>query len=80
MDIVQLRAAKSYLNTAITHVRRNVRLFGERFPNYGEGRQYVLKENNNWVAGFWPGMVWLAYRRTGDPDLSAYAASLLPHL
>lgn len=49
-----------------------------QFPNAGDGKCYELRENNNWVAGFWPGMVWLAYQQTGDPVLRDYAASLLP--
>lgn len=71
-------SAETLLNTAIDRVQQNRRIFGEQFPNYGDDRQYVLKENNNWVAGFWPGMVWMTYAQTGDKALSQYATTLLP--
>lgn len=71
-------SAQNLLNTAIERVQRNCVIFGDQFPNHGEGTQYALRENNNWVAGFWPGMVWLAYAKTGDQALRDYAASLLP--
>ncbi len=69
---------KTLLDTAIARVQQNWRVFGNKFPNYGQETQYTLNENKNWVAGFWPGMVWLAYAQTGDEALSNYAAKLLP--
>lgn len=66
------------LDTAMQRVQQNWRTYGDKFPNYGEDTRYTLKENKNWVAGFWPGMVWLTYAQTGDEELAAYAATLLP--
>lgn len=73
-----LFSAEILLQTAIQRVQNNWPTFGNLFPNYGNDTQYTLNENNNWVAGFWPGMVWLAYAQTGDEKLSQYAATLLP--
>lgn len=67
-----------FLQTALQRVQQNHRIFGDQFPNHGEGTRYVLKENSNWVAGFWPGMVWLIYAHTGDAQLRDYATTLLP--
>ncbi len=66
------------LDTAMQRVQQNWRIYGSKFPNYGDGTRYALKENINWVAGFWPGMVWLTYAQTGDEELAGYAAALLP--
>jgi rhamnogalacturonyl hydrolase YesR len=38
---------------------------------------YQLSENSHWLAGFWTGLLWLAYAATGDEDLRAHAESLL---
>ncbi|MFZ5919207.1 MAG: glycoside hydrolase family 88 protein [Chloroflexota bacterium] len=49
----------------------------DRFPVVGEGTRYQLGENNHWLAGFWTGLLWLAYAATGDDDLKIHAESLL---
>ena len=71
-------SAETLLHTAITRVQTNWPTYGDKFPNYGDGTKYTLEENKNWVAGFWPGMVWLTYAQTTDEALSRYAATLLP--
>lgn len=62
----------------LDRIRRNARLFGQRFPTVGEGTRYQLGANDNWLTGFWPGLLWLAYAATGDAALKRHAQALLP--
>ncbi len=71
-------SVETFLITAVERVQRNCARFDTHFPNYGDDHRYVLRENNNWLAAFWPGMLWLAYDRTGDPTLRDQASALLP--
>lgn len=70
--------AESLIQTALKRVTRNSQLFGDQFPNYSHTTEYGLNPNNNWVAGFWPGMLWLAYAHTQDDRLRDCAINLLP--
>ena len=72
------RSAETLLETALLRVQTNAKIFGDQFPNYGDTTTYTLNQNNNWVAGFWPGMLWLAYHATGDVSLRDCAVNLLP--
>jgi unsaturated chondroitin disaccharide hydrolase len=54
------------------------RIFGLRFPTVGVGARYQISENDNWLTGFWPGMLWLAYAATEDDELRDHAEALLP--
>ena len=69
---------QAVLDRALARVSRQCHSFGHRFPTVGEGARYQLTENDNWLAAFWPGMLWLAYAATGDPGLCDQAAALLP--
>lgn len=51
--------------------------FGDRFPTYGSGTCYQLSPNDNWLAGFWTGLLWLAYAGAGDDTLRTQAETLL---
>lgn len=62
---------------SLARIRRLHWAFGDQFPIVGEGTRYQLTENNHWLAGFWTGLLWLAYTATGDEDLRAHAESLL---
>jgi unsaturated chondroitin disaccharide hydrolase len=66
------------LDTSLQRLRRCHIMYGERFPTVGEEGRYRLEPNENWLAGFWTGLLWLAYRATADEDLSAHAKDLLP--
>jgi unsaturated chondroitin disaccharide hydrolase len=72
---VSLQAA---LMESLERIRRHHRAFGGDFPTVGEGARYRLTANKNWLAGFWTGLLWLAYLVTGDEDLQDHAESLLP--
>lgn len=52
--------------------------FAGQFPSFGIDGRYQLGGNDDWVSGFWPGMLWLMHAATGDLDIRARAESLLP--
>lgn len=66
------------LSDLLERIRRNASLFDQQFPTVGEGTRYKLGANDNWLAGFWTGLLWLAYAATGDDDLKHHAQTLLP--
>lgn len=66
------------LEQLLARIVRHHRALGDQFPTTGEGRRYRLGANDNWLAGFWPGLLWLAYAATGEPDLRVHAEALLP--
>jgi len=65
------------LEYSLARIRRHGRTFGDQFPTIGDGSRYRLAGNDNWMAGFWTGLLWLAYAVTGERDLRAQAESLL---
>jgi len=65
------------LSSVLEKVRSHQDAYGLSFPTRGHPR-YETGPNCVWVAGFWPGMLWLAYDRTGDQDLCRQAEALLP--
>ncbi|MCA9981575.1 MAG: glycoside hydrolase family 88 protein [Anaerolineales bacterium] len=47
------------VTTLLTNrIAANCHTFGTQFPNYGTGYTYVLNDNVNWLAAFWPGILW----------------------
>lgn len=60
---------------ALTRVAENREVFGLDFPTRGFPR-YETSPNTVWVSGFWPGMLWLAYDRTNNSQLSTKAEAL----
>ena len=69
---------KIALAESLARVRRHHGTFGSRFPTVGDGTRYQLAGNDHWLAGFWPGLLWLAYAATGDEELRGHAEALLP--
>ncbi|MBI5961440.1 MAG: glycoside hydrolase family 88 protein [Chloroflexi bacterium] len=65
------------LKTHFDRVKCNISLFGDLFPVYGNGSRYVLQPNDQWLAGFWPGLLWLTYNRTHDDSLADSARATL---
>ncbi|CAI6059839.1 glycoside hydrolase family 88 protein [Cohnella sp. JJ-181] len=43
-------------------IRRMSESVGPAFPNGAKDGKYDLAPAHDWVAGFWPGMLWLVYR------------------
>ncbi|GIP35194.1 glycoside hydrolase family 88 protein [Paenibacillus sp. J2TS4] len=68
---------KQAIEDAVLKTRRNIEKHGLKFPHIiekqadwkpsklGESR-YQWEENNDWIDGFYTGMVWLCYQYTGD--------------
>ncbi|WP_052487054.1 glycoside hydrolase family 88 protein [Gordoniibacillus kamchatkensis] len=48
---------------------------GERSPHAAKDGRYDDREHDWWTSGFWPGMLWLMYDRTGDDKFHAAAWS-----
>jgi unsaturated chondroitin disaccharide hydrolase len=69
---------QSTLDESLERIARCHPAFGGLFPTVAEGGGYLLTENDHWLAGFWTGLLWLAYAAGGDEDLRAHAESLLP--
>jgi unsaturated chondroitin disaccharide hydrolase len=70
--------SQAALAHSLARVRQQHRAFGGQFPTVGEGARYQLTGNDNWLTGFWPGMLWLAYAATGDENLRDHAKACLP--
>jgi unsaturated chondroitin disaccharide hydrolase len=51
---------------AVDKVRRLADRVGARFPHATEGGVYRCEEPHWWTAGFWPGMLWLIWRDSGE--------------
>lgn len=62
-------------------LRRAAGLYTDRYPHVStipaEGLRYVPVENNLWTCSFFPGMMYLAYDRTGDNAFLAHADAYL---
>ncbi len=62
-------ASAAVIDMLIERITRNTDLFGDQFPTVGEGKTYQLTANDHWLAGFWTGLLWLAYDASGDNSL-----------
>jgi unsaturated chondroitin disaccharide hydrolase len=70
---------KTILPAAIERVRRNAARFDGQFPSYGDGNtRYHLTANENWLASFWAGLLWLVYAQTDNADDKQRAMQVLP--
>jgi unsaturated chondroitin disaccharide hydrolase len=77
MELVQPATIQAVLGHALNRVKTNCSAYGLQFPTRGYPA-YETAPNNHWAAGFWPGMLWLAYHATQDSELRAKAEALLP--
>lgn len=66
------------LDQALERVFQNHHRYPQRFLVTGDANAYHLNDNTNWLAGFWPGLLWLTYAATGKQELREHAESLLP--
>lgn len=60
-------------NHAIKKVQAVSLRIGPGFPHGSHNGRYQLTKPEYWTAGFWPGMLWLAYRETQDEALKRLA-------
>ena len=74
-----MNMTKDWAKEAWLQVARKIERTSERirdgFPHASNGGKYVLERPSWWTAGFWPGLLWLVYRETGDERLRGYAES-----
>jgi unsaturated chondroitin disaccharide hydrolase len=62
---VALRSARTFALHQLARTDR--RLAPDRFPTVAVGSApWRTSGTNGWLAGFWPGRLWLAYELTGD--------------
>lgn len=56
------------IEDALRKTKRNLTIFGDRFPHISTdgGKRYMLKDNTDWTAGFWSGILWRCYEYSGD--------------
>ncbi len=59
------------LSRVIAKIGQLAQVFGLRNPRMGIAGTYTYEfcTEDEWVAGFWPGQLWLAYSLTGDERL-----------
>jgi unsaturated chondroitin disaccharide hydrolase len=77
MEPSQSTTIQVILEHALNRVKDNCYAFGLEFPTRGYPA-YETAPNNHWMAGFWPGMLWLTYCATQDSELRTKAEALLP--
>ena len=59
---------------AAERTMKNAAVIGAAFPETAAGGVYRLTPHlSSWVNGFWPGILWLVYDRTGDGSLKETA-------
>lgn len=66
-------------NQIIEKMRRNVGEIGADFPNVCREDRYGVGQDTWWTNGFWPGMLWLAYRET-DEEVFAKTANQIEEM
>lgn len=59
----------------VAKLERTSQRIGDRFPEASKDGVYQFVNSSHWVAGFWPGLLWLAYRSNGNPRLRQIAES-----
>lgn len=78
MHLIDPSDSSNVIDQLQQRIAHNCSLFGQQFPTYGQGHHYVLKNNENWLAGFWPGLLWLCYANSHESVYGDTAVSLLP--
>ncbi|MFD0674245.1 glycoside hydrolase family 88 protein [Cohnella sp. GCM10027633] len=58
---------------AIGKIERTSLSVGATFPNGSAHGRYEKTPPHDWVVGFWPGLLWLAYRETNNEQLKELA-------
>lgn len=65
--------AEERWNRIVDKVGRTSKRIGASFPYASVNGQYNDEPSDWWTNGFWPGLLWLIYRETGDERLKAIA-------
>jgi unsaturated chondroitin disaccharide hydrolase len=77
MSLSQSLTIPDTLAITLHRVKKYCHAYGLDFPTRGYP-VYETAPNNHWVAGFWPGMLWLSYAATQDEDFRWQAEALFP--
>jgi len=66
------------ISRMLTRLRDTSARVGARYPHWAEPEtgDWTTTADGDWTGGFWPGMHWLAAKRTGDEDYHTRAAAL----
>lgn len=65
-----INEAWDYARSKLSRTRGRI---GATFPNASYGGKYDARDLDCWTNGFWPGILWLAYRATGDEEYRSIA-------
>lgn len=65
------------IEDAIHKVGSNIANHPGKLPHIAEGQQYEWGDNDDWIEGFYVGMMWLAYEYSKDSCYKEAAASWL---
>ncbi|MGO4181233.1 glycoside hydrolase family 88 protein [Paenibacillus sp. TAF43_2] len=66
------------IDDAIVKVKQNIGKHPGKLPHISEGQRYEWGENDDWIEGFYIGMMWLAYESSEDVFYKEAAQSFLP--
>lgn len=65
------------LEVSLQKIEKNISRFSEGFPHVSEKGAYVPLDNVEWTAGFWTGLLWLAFLASGQERFRDTAQKLL---
>ncbi|MCR8642674.1 glycoside hydrolase family 88 protein [Paenibacillus sp. N1-5-1-14] len=65
------------IEDAMLKVKTNMMKYEGLFPHITENQRYEWGVNEDWIEGFYTGMMWLSYEYGGDTYFKAYAESQL---
>lgn len=68
-----------YIEDALQKLKQNIDRQPGKLPHITEGQRYQWGDNNDWIEGFYIGMMWLAYEYGQDPAFREAAESYLPN-
>ena len=68
---------RGVISNATHRLVENITRFGNLFPHAGDDHTYILCENDNWTAGFWPGLLWLIDSNGAPETARTLACTLL---
>lgn len=68
---------KGAIEDAMQKIKQNIVKHPGKLPHIIEGQQYEWGDNNDWIEGFYVGMIWLAYEYGQDPFYKEAAESYL---
>ncbi|WP_342570028.1 glycoside hydrolase family 88 protein [Paenibacillus sp. FSL R5-0749] len=60
---------------AVLKTKQNLSRYNQKFPHISNDKCYEWGDNEDWIEGFWTGIVWLCYEYSGDEYLRLQANS-----